>query len=376
MNELNIIDNGAVLIRNGVIEDIGPSRRVENLAAAKTAKEIDACGGVVMPGFVDPDAVLVFPVVSGKSDKHSPLRVLSIRRLEASALEAAADWTRYGTLTVGAHTGYAFDLRNALKVLRIHKICQSKPLRIRSVFSPQISARSEAADAEKYATALIEKWLPAVRRRKLAAIVEFTVDNSGMPLALERVRKAAVAAAGLGYSIRIRTHELSDTAARDLAVEAGAVAFIAPVNSTASYDGRLADSGCVQILSATDALADDRGQAKAIRQALDEGAALALASSYSLTEKVSFNSQFLLHLACDRFGMTAQEAIVAATYNAACALRMSHVTGSLEPGKSADAVVMDLSDYRELPRRAGHTDLRFAIRAGNIVFRRAPLILD
>ena len=74
--------------------------------------------------------------------------------------------------------------------------------------------------------------------------------------------------------------------------------------------------------------------------------------------------------------MTVEEAIVAATYNAACSLRLSHVTGSLAPGKSADICVMDVDDYRELPRRAGHHDLSVVMRAGKIVYRRPNLTLD
>ena len=46
--------------------------------------------------------------------------------------------------------------------------------------------------------------------------------------------------------------------------------------------------------------------------------------------------QLLLYLAAERLGMTVEEAIVATTYNAVCALRLSHATGSIEPGKSAD----------------------------------------
>ena len=74
--------------------------------------------------------------------------------------------------------------------------------------------------------------------------------------------------------------------------------------------------------------------------------------------------------------MTVQEAIVASTYNAACSLRMSHVTGSLEPGKAADLLVMDVTDYRDLVQRVGHNDVQMAIRAGHAVYRRGSLTAD
>ena len=86
--------------------------------------------------------------------------------------------------------------------------------------------------------------------------------------------------------------------------------------------------------------------------------------------------QHLLHLGVYRLGLNPAEAIVATTYNAACSLRISHVTGSLEPGKSADLVIMDVPDYRELARRAGHQDLSLTMRAGRVVYRRSGLILE
>ena len=61
LDELEVIPDGALLLRNGVIEEVGPSRRVENLASARGAFEINATGRVVMPGFVDSHTHLIYP---------------------------------------------------------------------------------------------------------------------------------------------------------------------------------------------------------------------------------------------------------------------------------------------------------------------------
>ena len=71
-----------------------------------------------------------------------------------------------------------------------------------------------------------------------------------------------------------------------------------------------------------------------IRRAIGEGAAIAIASSYRASGPSSFNMQYLLHLAVHQLGLSPEEAIIATTWNAACSLRLSHVTRSLEPGKS------------------------------------------
>ena len=49
MNNLTVIPTGALLIRNGVIQEVGPSRRIENLVSARNAREVDASGQIVMP---------------------------------------------------------------------------------------------------------------------------------------------------------------------------------------------------------------------------------------------------------------------------------------------------------------------------------------
>jgi imidazolonepropionase len=113
-----------------------------------------------------------------------------------------------------------------------------------------------------------------------------------------------------------------------------------------------------------------------MRSSIDEGACIALTSSYRAHGTSTMNMQYLLYLAVHSLGLSAEEAIVATTWNAACSLRLSHVTGSLEPGKPADLLILDVSDYRELVRRAGHHDASIVMRAGQVIYRSAPLSVN
>ena len=365
MREIGVVPDGAVLIHNGLVVESGPTRRIENLQQARTAREIDAAGKVVMPAFVDPNALLVSaPCSKGSGSSKISLSVLSRKRLEMGASAAASALARAGILSVGAHTGCATDLRETIKALLIHQGLQKRPLRIRSILSPR---QSPAAGD------LIERWIPAVRKRKLASILELTATRAG------EIRQVAMAGASAGFSLRLRSDEELTDGGYELAVEGGAVAIVAPPPVRADFASRLAAIGCVYVLSASDVLKNDalhnaEDVAHSTRGIIDEGGAVALGSGYGQQGFASFNPQFLLHLGSTRFGMTEEEAICAATWNAACSLRMSHVTGSLEPGKSADVLVMDVSDYRELARRAGHNDVQLVIRAGQIIYKRAALM--
>jgi imidazolonepropionase len=80
--------------------------------------------------------------------------------------------------------------------------------------------------------------------------------------------------------------------------------------------------------------------------------------------------QAVLTLAVLWQGLSAEQAIAASTVNAAHAVGRGHLTGTLEAGKRADLLVLNVPDYREIPRRFGINHVVMAIREGNVVFNR------
>jgi len=380
MNELNIIPNGAVLIRNNTIEEIGPTRRVENLAAAKGAAEIDATRKIVMPAFIDADFPLVIPAwvpqeCAAAQTDGTALRKMARERMHAGAAAMAAQCARFGCLTVGAHTGYAADLKNVRRILHTHQKLNLKPLRIRSIFSPHLPS-IDAEPAREILETLISKWLPAVHKGKLASVVQFAGDGEEEGEELGLIREAARAAVAMGFAIRLRSTRCPQPAFLRLALSVGAMAIVSPMDRLRAFAGSLALQGCVRIIPVSESFDHARDVAPDIRMSIEEGAAIAIASSYRTHGPASFNMQFLLHLAVRRFGLTPAEAITAATYNPACALRLSQVTGSLEIRKQADLILMDVPDFHELPRRAGHHDVHLVMREGHVVYRASALNPD
>ncbi len=304
MSELNIVPNGALLIRNGTIEDVGPSRRVENLAGARNAREIDATGRMVMAAFVDADVSIVVPVPLGATaggearDESTALGLMSRKRVLMGAAAMAAECARYGSLAVGAHTRCATDIQNTGKVLRVHKGLQLKPLRIRSIFSPHFPAAS-AQDSEQLMESLISKWLPAVRSKKLAAVLELTLGGSTFdtPILTRQCFGQPRSQQALGYAIRLRSTCRLEAVDLQLALSAGAIAIVAPMDTLATFAGPLSAVGCVRVIPASEGFDDACNAAPAIRRAIREGAAIAIASSYRSCGISSLNMQYLLHLA-------------------------------------------------------------------------------
>ena len=189
LRELGIIPNGAVLMRDGLIEQVGPTRRVVNLAAARGAEEIDAGGRIVLPGFVDSHTHLVHggpwlddyearlagadPLESMTGWKHGvdSLRTTSVRRLEAQAQATLDGIARHGTTTVEAKSGYGSDPDTDVKVLRVLARLDQRPLDVLRTFLamgplwPSGHGRPSAPDLDR----LCAQYLPAVARRKIAA---------------------------------------------------------------------------------------------------------------------------------------------------------------------------------------------------------------
>jgi imidazolonepropionase len=97
---------------------------------------------------------------------------------------------------------------------------------------------------------------------------------------------------------------------------------------------------------------------------------VALASNFNPISCFTMNMQIILAIACTQMRMTPAEAITAATVNSAYALGISEKLGTLEENKQADIVLMDVSDYRELPYYFGVNHCVVTIKKGNIVINR------
>jgi imidazolonepropionase len=107
-----------------------------------------------------------------------------------------------------------------------------------------------------------------------------------------------------------------------------------------------------------------------LSEVVESGGAVALSSGYDAMEEMNFNMQFVVALAVMRLRLTVEQAIVAATINPAYAMHRGDEVGSLEVGKRAEILVLNLDDYRELPRRLGTNHVGMVFRRGHLVMNR------
>src|SRR5579884_2796001 len=142
LNNPGLIPDGSVLIIDGVIQEVGPTRRIENLVIARDADEIDASGRVVMPGFVDSHTHLVSgSMVAGNPADRRAAASAQIESSSRKALQSRAealilDCVRHGTTTIEAKSGYGRSETGELKILRTQVALNQQPIEVVSTFMP------------------------------------------------------------------------------------------------------------------------------------------------------------------------------------------------------------------------------------------------
>ena len=371
LDDLGTIYDGSLLIRDGVIEEVGTTRRVENLASARDAVEINAAGRVVMPGFVDCHTHLVYPP-PGELDAEERTAVRLIcththQRLEARARSHLEAMARHGTTTVEAKTGCGADESAELKVLRVLSALKRDPLDVVATFLLRLPSSGTGEEARRQVVeSVCADLLPKIRRRRLARFADLVWDSHGV--SPECFARYLTLARGLGFACKIHADQRSPAAAIAAAVEHLAVSISHLERATVADVLPLGGAPTMATLLPGVAFHNGGYQAPA-RALIDAGAALALATNFNPRHTPTLSMQAMVALACSQMGLTAAEAISATTINGAHALGCADHVGSLEPGKLADLLLLDVSDYREIARQFGVNLVHLTMKRGRPIYK-------
>jgi len=376
-----MIRDGALLVCDGVIQEVGPTRRVENLASARGAVEISAAGRVVMPGFVDSHTHLMFPPPSvAEEDVKNAARLVrtsSARRLVGRTRTYLEAMARHGTTTVEAKTGCCLDASAEIKLLRVMAALKDEPLDVVSTFLVRLPRGGlfGSIATEEAVEWVCREFLTKISKRRLAQFVDMVLDAEEPAYQpwFERLLHAA-AQAGLACKI----HGGAQTV-RSAAALAGRhnVVSIDHLEDAAPEDAKaLAGFGGVATLLPHYEFRSSAASASA-RSLIEAGVPIALASNFNPHQTPTLNMQTVVALASMQFGLTAAEAISAATINGAHAAGCAGRAGSLELGKAADLLILNISDYHELAEQFGTNLVHLTMKHGSFIYKEgevAPLV--
>lgn len=393
LQELAIIEDGAVLIRDGLIVSVGPSRRVENLSEARHAQELDVTGRVVTPGFVDshthlvcgPSRLTEYEMRLGGAEPQEiaraedgilasvrAVRNASTRRLELEARRRLRGFLRHGTTTVEAKSGYGLDERSELRILRATAALDGDPLDVVPTFhSAHMPAPEFASRPQEYLEWLCSQMLPLVRQRRLARFADVCCGPEAF--SLQWTHRYLSRAAELGFRLKVHAARVADDGAARLAVELGA-ASADHLNWIGENDiAALAASQTIATLLPGAVFHRGSERYPPARALIEAGAAVALATGFDPGVCPSYSMAMMVSLACARMRMTPAEALAAATINGAHAVDLGARVGSIEPGKQADLVVFDVPDYREIPYSFGVNLVAMVLKRGRIIYRQGEV---
>ena len=288
-------------------------------------------------------------------------------------MRAVEDAVRHGTTALEARSGFPLSEAGEMKVLRVHAALQKRCAPV-AVVSTMLCARAAPGfeeRADEYLDWARTHLLPSAKRRKLAAFAAIRCGEEGFRA--EQAERYLSAARELKFGLRLEVGQGSGSAAIQLGAELN-VSSVDNIGDPSEQDlARLAQSSSIAtVLPGAEFHLGTRHYVCA-RRLIDGGVAVALASGYHPERCPSLNMQMIVALACSGMQMTPGEGIAAATINAAHALGLASRIGSLEAGKSADLLVLSVSDYREIPYRFGVNLVDLVMVGGEILMRRSEV---
>ncbi len=386
MRDIGVIENGAVVIENETIMWVG---RMEDLPTQnmKETDILDCRDTIVMPGFVDSHTHLLF---AGSREEEFAMRsegatyqqiaergggiintVTNVRSASKKELKKnARRWLnammRQGTTAVEIKSGYGLSMESEITMLEaINELDKEEVMTIAATFLGAHAIPQEyKGKKEEYIQLLINTMIPYVANRSLAAFCDvfceqgyFTVDET---------RTILSHAKQFGLTPKIHAEQLTTQNGAQLAAELGA--------ASADHLEHISDEGITALAKAQVVGVLLPGvsfflnyQYPPARKLIDAGVPVAIASDFNPGSCMSYTMPLMMTIACTQMKMTPEEAITASTLNAAAAINRSHEIGSIETGKKADIIVLDIPNYKFLPYHFGENHVKKVVKAGVVL---------
>ncbi len=401
MADPGLILDGAVAVQGETIVAVGPTAEIQ--ARYRAPIVLEAEGKVVLPGFVDAHTHALF---AGFRAEEFELRLRGATYLEimqaGGGIQSTVNATRlapwetllretrsrlenmlaHGTTTAEVKTGYALEKEGELRLLRAilhldrdsHQALDLVPTFLAAHAIP----REFQDDPEGYVQMVVEEMLPAAaalweeetagEERPSPLFCDVFCDEGAFDL--RQSRRILERARSLGMGLKIHADEFVPLGGTALAVELGAVSADHLVCTPEDELRSLAASSTMAVSLPGTPFGLGQSRYTPARTILEAGGALALATDLNPGTCYCESMPLIIALACRTMRLTPAEAIAAATINAAHAIGWGRRVGSLEVGKQADLLILDLPDYRHLAYRFGTNPVEVVIKRGQIAYLR------
>lgn len=375
MAELPVLEEAWLLVSNGKIADFG---RMNELPAFDNIEVIDATGKLLLPGWIDSHTHLVY---AGNRDGEFVDRIKgltyeeiankgggilnSAKKLQATSeeelyLQSASrleEVIKMGTTAIEIKSGYGLSTDAELKMLKvIRKLQQEYALPVKATFLGAHAVPQEfKKNPDAYLDLLIEKMLPKISEENLAEYVDIFCEKGYF--SVSDTEKLLSAAKQYGLIPKIHVNQFNSIGGIKVAVKHGALS-VDHLEVLSSQDiDYLKNSDTMPVALPSCSLFLEIPYTPA-RKVLGAGLPLALATDYNPGSTPSGNMNLVISLACIKMKLTPEEAINAATINAAYALGLQDSHGSITRGKAANLLLTEqVPSYTFLPYSFGNNHI-------------------
>ncbi len=388
LGQLGLIEDGAVVVREGKIAATGTTLQLQ--AAYSDEESFNAEGCVIMPGFVDPHThalwagnraaefemrlqgktyLEIMAAGGGIVSTVRATRAASLEELKAETLPRLRNAFVHGTTTMEAKSGYGLDTETELRMLEaLLELGKETPLDLALTFLGAHAIPEEyKGNSQGYTDLVCAEMLPAVhawckQTDTTLPFVDVFCETGAFSLA--QSRQILETAQGLGFPLKVHADEFDNLGGSSLAAELGAASADHLVVTSLKDIAALAASDTVAVGLPCTPFGLAEQEYTPAKEILEADGLLAIATDFNPGTAWCENMQFAIALACRYMKLTPAQAIAAATINAAAAIQREQQVGSLEPGKQADLLLLDVPDYRHLGYRFGSNLVRTVMKKG------------
>ncbi len=389
LDALEVVAGGAVAVREGLVLAVGPQDDLLPIYEAETI--LDARGGTVLPGLVDPHTHPVFAATrEGEFDLRArggtyqditaagggifssvgALRAATRADL-AGRLRAHLDrFLACGTTSLEAKSGYGLDARTewlSLELLaeadRTHAVDIDPTCLAAHQVPPEFKH-----DRAGYIELVTGTILPEASRRGLARSADVFCDAGAY--SVEEARTVLAGAKRAGLALRVHADELAPVGAAELAAEMGATTADHLVKVSDAGIQAMAAAGTAPVLLPGTCFSLRLPEVAPVSRMIEAGLPITLATDFNPGTSYVPSMIEVIALACALLGLTVAQAITAATRNAAATLGLPGVRGQLAPGAMADLIVLDVPNHLFLGYQTGWNPVVSVVKGGRRVYTR------
>jgi imidazolonepropionase len=389
MNDLGIIENGALAIKDGKILWVGPtSELTENVERPGAEKEVDARGKTVLPGLIDTHNHLIF--AGSKEDEFLQrvyegltyleitargggviksvlaTRAASQEKLISLGRKRVQRMLKEGITTTEAKSGYGLNLPDEIKMLEVaHVLDRQGPLQLIPTFLAHGIPPEYKTKKDEYVEFLTHEVLPEIGQRNLTKFCDIPYAP-GRIFTEKQCERIFQKAGDLGMKGRIHADEFSDDGGAEFAAHIRAHTVDHCVYASDKGIKALQENGVMANLLPLIPFNLGWEKYADARKMIDQGVAIALGTDFNSTF-YSHSMMLAITLACLKMKLTPAEAINAATINAAHSIGEAENLGSIEAGKQADIIILDAPNYVFIPYSLGSAPVELVFKNGILV---------